>query len=126
MLKPETIKKLTKKLAAASREEREEFATKYPVLNVEGRILSGCNGMVLTTLAVMEGADAPTIVGGYQQWLKAGRSVRKGCKALYMRLPVTYRKKDKAEPAPTESETKPMGFKWVAVFDISQTEEVSA
>ena len=131
MLKPETIKQITEMLANATKEQREDFAMRHPVLNVEGRLLSGTNAMILTHLAVSEGCDTPTVVGGFQQWLKAGRSVRKGCKALYMRLPITYKRKeqstgDAAAAQPADDATKPHGYKFVAVFDISQTEGVAA
>lgn len=75
-----------------------------------------------------------SIVGGFQQWKRAGRRVKKGEHALYLSIPC-MRGKAKPEdgamilPADLgkieERENSPY-FKFVPVFDISQTEPIDA
>jgi antirestriction protein ArdC len=58
-------------------------------------------------------------VAGFRAWLKLGRNVRKGEKAIWILAPMGTKK-----PAEDESGEDRMivGFKYVPVFDVSQTE----
>lgn len=56
-----------------------------------------------------------TRVASYSTWKRLGRQVRKGEKALYIVAPLRPAEKD-------EEDTVPFGFRYVPVFDISQTE----
>jgi hypothetical protein len=90
---------------------------------IEGHLTSPYNTCALIT----QNANV-TVVGGYQQWLRAGRQVRKGEQALYLFVPTTPIKKQEAGSASVESQTLNAGgvrFRMVPVFDIAQTEEVS-
>lgn len=115
----EHIREVAKGLAKLSDEEKKELCKLVSVANVEGRTLSLNNTCLLA-------AQNPTvtIVGGFKQWIKQGRCVKKGEKALYIWFPV--QKKDKAgNPvfvAATEDPLSPF-FLLGAVFDISQTQE---
>lgn len=81
----EAAQRLAKKLADMSEAERAEFASRCPVvLTIEGRPISGKNAM----LAMLQ-CSAVTVIGGFQQWIKAGRAVRKGESAIYIFVPST-------------------------------------
>jgi antirestriction protein ArdC len=55
---------------------------------------------------------------GFNQWKEAGRSVKKGSKAIYILVPMIYKvKKEDAEP-----EEKLIGFKAMPVFRVEDTE----
>lgn len=96
---------LAKKAAALPVEER----MKWTVQTIEGHPLSFKNA----ALAIFQRPTA-SLVGGFQQWRKAGRVVRKGEKAIGIFLPIT-RKGDDGEP-------EGVAFRVVNVFDISQTD----
>jgi antirestriction protein ArdC len=69
-------------------------------------------------LIASQRSDA-TKVAGFRAWMRLGRSVRKGEKALWVVAPmVTKRASDDA----LGEERVIRGFKYVPVFDISQTE----
>ncbi len=96
------------------------------VVNCEGRPLS----MVNTLMLAMQ---LPTVsmVGGFQQWLTAGRCVMKGQKGLAIWIPCGGTKED-AVPTDadvagdgTEGKTK-RRFIMGTVFDVSQTAPVEA
>jgi antirestriction protein ArdC len=60
----------------------------------------------------------PTVVGGFKQWLKAGRSVRQGEHGAIILYPVG--------PKDQEGNLEdPERFFSATVFDISQTESIS-
>jgi antirestriction protein ArdC len=65
-----------------------------------------------------------TIVGGLQQWRKLGRHVKKGEKGCYMWVPLGTRETDEQGMMHTDMPDEKR-FKLVAVFDVSQTEEIS-
>lgn len=70
---------------------------------------------------------APTIVAGYRSWQKLGRQVVRGEKALYIFAP-RLKKSEKQRIIETEDHVsidEPnalVGYRLVAVFDLSQTE----
>ena len=113
---------LVKQIAAMSDAERDRLSAEMPcIVTVEGRTLSPSNMM----LVYLQHAN-PTVVGGFNQWLKQGRCVRKGESGLMIWAP-TSRKGDTAstpEPTTIEASDSP-NFIMVTVFDISQTEAVS-
>lgn len=64
-----------------------------------------------------------TQVAGFNAWRKMGRTVRKGEKAIWILAPMVY----KTAQAEGDQQTQPFeriirGFKFVPVFDVSQTE----
>ena len=67
--------------------------------------------------AQSEGREAPSIVGGFQQWRKQGRMVRKGEHGYMIWIP-THRKE---EGAPEDDEGE-LNFIIGYVFDVTQTE----
>ena len=58
----------------------------------------------------------PTVLGGFKQWMAAGRRVRKGEKALKILVP----KNKKTE----NGEIGSIFFRIASVFDFSQTDEL--
>ena len=103
--------KLAGQISSMSPETRAEFAARIPaIVTVEGRALSIFNQCLVATQA-----PSATIVGGFRQWLDAGRCVRKGEHGLMIWCPTS--KKDKETPD-AESETY---FIPGTVFDVSQT-----
>lgn len=68
-----------------------------------------------TMLIALQRPDA-TRLAGFHTWRQLGRSVKRGEKAIYIVAPLIYR--DKNEDTGPEIR----GFRWVPVFDFSQTE----
>lgn len=70
-----------------------------------------------TMLILMQFPEA-TKIAGFNLWKTFGRSVQKGEKALWILAPMIYQQKDE------NGEKHPVirGFKFVPVFDVSQTE----
>jgi hypothetical protein len=100
------------KLRAMSVEEMQALADKLPgIVTIEGHALSLRNTLMLH----MQSAVTPSVVGGFRQWLAAGRCVRKGEKALYILHPCTRKGQGNEEEADVY-------FREAAVFDASQTD----
>ncbi|MCL5973324.1 MAG: ArdC-like ssDNA-binding domain-containing protein [Actinobacteria bacterium] len=66
-------------------------------------------------LIALQRPDA-TRVAGFHAWTQLGRSVKRGEKAIYIVAPLVYRDKDQ------DTDPEIRGFRWVPVFDLSQTE----
>ena len=96
---------LAKQAAAMPMEER----MKWQVATIEGHPLSFKNA----ALAMLQRSNV-SLVGGFQQWRKAGRVVRKGEKAIGIFLPLVRTNDD--------GEAAGLAFRVVNVFDISQTD----
>jgi antirestriction factor ArdC-like protein len=108
---------VTKQLAALSDEERAAMAQRIGViLTCEARALSPWNCCMLA----FQRPDA-TVVGGFQQWKRVGRKVKKGERGSYIWIPLGTRETDGAGQPQTAMPDE-RRFKMVAVFDLSQTE----
>jgi antirestriction protein ArdC len=59
---------------------------------------------------------------GFHQWKEAGRSVKKGARALYILVPMIYKIKKDEEKKDSETEEKLTGFKAMPVFRVEDTE----
>lgn len=112
----ERFKALVQRIALMSEEEREAIVMRAgAVLTCEAHPLSPGN----TLLVIMQRPNA-SMVGGFQQWLRQGRCVRKGESGLSIWVPTAGKK-----PAVTEEGASPeekRGFILGTVFDISQTD----
>mgnify|MGYP001605579433 CR=1 FL=1 len=107
------FRKMAHDIAAMPDDKRAELARSLPVIaTIEGRTLSPTN----TMLVVMQCPSA-TIVGGFRQWLKAGRVVRKGEHGLSIWIPAGVKNDDNGVPDDVH-------FLMGTVFDVSQTEAV--
>lgn len=112
---------LVQKVGEMSDAQRAELCAKMgTVVNCDGHPLSLRN----TILIAFQGHPGATIVGGFRQWIKAGRVVRKGEHGATILFPRTFG--EKAEEGPREGEAPTdapkVRFLTGTVFDISQTE----
>lgn len=112
-----------KQVAAMGETEKAMIAAKLGYVTCEGHSLSLCN-MMLLALQIPKGS----IVGGFRQWLRHGRCVRKGEHGAMIWVPIG-RKSEESQAQPSETTTtdsaeKP-GFIIGTVFDISQTDEIN-
>jgi hypothetical protein len=107
------IKAIREKILSLSDQEREAL-TAISIPTIEGRFLSRHNVMMI----IFQFPFNPTVVGGFKQWLKAGRSVKKGEHGAVILYPVGP-KDDQGNLEDAER------FFSATVFDISQTEPIS-
>jgi len=107
------IKTIREKILSLSQEEREALSS-ISIPTIEGRFLSKHNVMMI----VFQFSFSPTVVGGFRQWLKAGRAVRKGEHGAVILYPVG----PKDQEGNLEDAER---FYSATVFDISQTEPIS-
>lgn len=109
------FREIAKKLAKMSDGERSALAAKMIGLaTCEGHMLSPHNVCMIAFQM-----PTATLVGGFRQWLKQGRCVKKGEHSLMIWC-ASARKSDEAagEAAPDD-----VRFIMGSVFDVSQTEE---
>lgn len=118
----EKFRGLVKSIAVMSPDVRAALAARMAgAVTVEGRSLSGHNACLLA-------AQCPeaTIVGGFQQWRRAGRFVRKGQHGHMIWAPIRDARDEAPAPAADELSTERPRFIMVTVFDVSQTDAVAA
>ena len=108
---------LFKDIQAMNDQQKESFLKHFAaVVTTEGHQLSPFNSIA----CIIQGEDCdiiPTIVGGFNQWKKEGRQVKKGSKGLAIYIPCS-----KKETSETGEEKESRYFTSGYVFDISQTE----
>lgn len=107
------IKALRLKLANLTPEEKQALTSRGLVATVEGRSLSLHN----TLLVYLQSKATPTVVGGYQQWKRAGKQVQKGEHGMMIWFPVGQKDTDTGDIALAER------YFTATVFDISQVED---
>jgi len=111
------IKELRQKLANLKPEDRQALISRGLTATVEGRTLSLHN----TLLVYLQSTKTkPTVVGGYQQWKRAGKQVRKGEHGFTIWFPVGPKDKETDDVLTAET------FYTTTVFDISQVEPILA
>ncbi len=108
------LKELRGRLTNLTEEERKALTSRALIATVEGHVLSPANTMLVY---LQSNGVTPTVVGGYQQWRKAGRQVSKGQHGFTIWFPVGS-KNGNGDVEDVET------FYTATVFDISQTEEV--
>jgi len=107
---------MIKQVAGMDEADRLAMASKMSgAITCEGRSLSLYN----SCLMAVQRPDA-TIVGGFQQWRKQGRVVRKGEHGMMIWIPMITKNGDESAPVSPEAKTH---FIIGTLFDISQTEE---
>src|SRR2546426_10389996 len=62
------------------------------------------------------------MVAGFHRWLELKRYVRKGEKGIMILAPMVGRKSEEGDDEESEAKHRPVFFKAVYVFDVSQTE----
>lgn len=115
---------LCKSVAAMSDAQRAELANRAgAVLTCDGRALSLHN-----TLLLFMQLPGVSMVGGFRQWIRAGRCVRKGQHGASIWIPLGAGKADSAAAAAPDADGESGGrrFGTATVFDISQTAELGA
>lgn len=120
----ERFRALAKQVSELPDDERAAIVDRCgAVVTCEGRALSFVN-----TLLVVTQRPGASMVGGFAQWLKIGRAVRKGETGMGIWIPTM--KGEKAEPAAetvdgAEGQDGPRArFIMGTVFDVSQTDPV--
>ncbi len=108
------VKQLREQLKNLTQEQRNQFIKRGMISTIDGHVLSPGN----TILCYFQSQDAPTVVGGYQQWKRAQRQVKRGEHGMIIWFPVGD--KDEEENIITVDR-----YYIATVFDITQTETVS-
>lgn len=117
----ERFRALAQQIGAMSDEQRAAMAARMAaVVTVEGHVLTVHNAC----LVACQRPDA-TVLGGYQQWLRAGRQVRKGESGLMIWAPIKGRREDHAEPTASSIGQDRPRFVMVTVFDVGQTDMIA-
>lgn len=114
------FRKLVKMVADLPELQRVQIANKFGLRTVEGHELSLCN----TMLVYMQNSGA-SMVGGFRQWIKSGRAVRKGEHGMMIWVPIGH--KDETGTPNQEQDARDLDdtrFIIGTVFDVSQTDEI--
>ena len=112
----ERIRRLQKEIKAMPAEQRQQLVDQIgAVLRIEGGTLSPKN----TVLCYYQ-RQGVSVIGGFRQWLRAGRAVNKGEQGIVICIPCTR----KSENTETGDEGEETFFSYATVFDISQTHEI--
>lgn len=116
----EKFRSLVKQIAAMTDEEREAIVQRIgAVPTCEGRALSCVN-----TVLLVSQCPNVSMVGGFRQWIRQGRQVRKGERGHYIWIPKHKGEDGKGETAEAAAdEADKPNFVMGVVFDISQTDE---
>lgn len=117
-MKPE-MKEIAAKVAAMTEEQRAEIAARMPVITIAGHVISQRN----TVLLALQKEEPITIIGGFRQWIEAGRAVRKGEKAAYILRPAMKKSaEDSGQDGAEDGDKGARFFVQVPMFDVSQTD----
>ena len=120
--KREKFPALAKQISAMTPEERSALASRLPgLVTVDGRQLSPFN----VCLIVSQGGHAATMVGGFRQWLKHGRAVKKGQHGFSIWVPSITKSTLPRNDSSDETTAKKIEFLTGYVFDVAQTEEIT-
>ena len=117
--KKEKIIRIRKTLSEMTEEQRQTVADKFGIVTVEGHLLTPHNQCFL----VAQSEINFSIVGGFQQWKKAGRIVRKGEHGFLIFVPSKTKQEENLQMISDEEDVH---FFTATVFDISQTELFAA
>jgi hypothetical protein len=111
------FRELVKMMSELPEEQKQALVAKIGAIpTCAGRVLSFYN-----TCLVIHQLPNATMVGGFQQWLQAGRCVKKGETGLMIWIPAVRNREAISEGEANEAE---MHFFMGTVFDISQTKEL--
>jgi len=108
--KKSKIQSLQKAIKAMTPAQLQTLADKFGIVTIDGHSLSLHNN----ALVILQNPKS-TVVGGFKQWLKAGRAVKKGEHGSYILVP-SQKDKDDSEAG--------IFFFTGTIFDISQTMEI--
>lgn len=96
------------------------------IVNPSGHSLTLRNSALAFEQSFILGLKPPTVVAGFKQWLEVGRKVKKGGKGVDILIPCQTYKKDEQGNKIVKDGVEELNnyFKYVTVFDITQTEEI--
>ena len=98
----------------------DELAGQMPIHNPSGHQISDYN----TAFLQFQNAEMKfTVVGGFKQWQKFGRCVKKGAKGFWIFIP-TMKKVTPQEGSASSKEEEFDRFLMARIFDVSQTFEI--
>ena len=121
--KREQMKQLSDDIRRMSATEKEGLVAQFGARTCEGHMLSPHNAMMLIAQSKAAHVECPTVIAGFQQWKRNGRTVTKGQHGMSIYVPCKGKKVDEDSDSSEPPKRKRMFFKAVAVFDISQTHE---
>lgn len=112
------MRTLARRIAELTPEAREALAARAGIRSIEGRPLSIFNSCMLVSQL-----ETCTVVGGFQQWRRAGRHVMKGARGLAIWIPVGNGSETPTAAEAGDGEEGGKGRRFVlgTVFDITQT-----
>ena len=115
---------LWKRVSAMPELERIQLSNRLGLVTCEGRALSLTNQMLIALQR-----PGATVLGGFRQWLKQGRAVRKGEHGAMIWVPCGVKGGADASASPEGTgdagEGSDVRFIVGTVFDIGQTEELT-
>lgn len=119
----DVARQMAREISKLSADDRAAIASRFPaIVTIEGRTLSPTNSVL-----VIRQSQGATVVGGFKQWIKAGRAVRKGERAAaYIFVPSTRKGTVNWMTGERDDEAEQTVFIMAPVFDVSQTEELAA
>ena len=113
--KKERVKQIRSTLSQMSADQRQAVADKFGIVTIEGHTLTPHNQCFL----VAQSEINFTVVGGFQQWKKSGRIVRKGEHGFLIFVP--SKAKQNEGPEMVSDDDDDVFFFTATVFDITQT-----
>jgi len=117
----EDFRKLARLVSEMTDEQRLAMLSSIgAVPTCAGRALSPFNSCLL-----LHQLPAASLVGGFNQWNKVGRSVRKGEHGLMIWIPCAQKVQQETPVAGDLTEDK-LRFVLGTVFDVSQTDEIAS
>jgi len=116
--KREKMREICRQIKAMDDGERARMASSMQAASVEGAAYSVHNQCMI---AVQN--PAATILGGFRQWKKHGRTVKKGEHGIGIWVP-KFSTHESADGEKMEGGIE--GFLFGTVFDVTQTEELQA
>jgi hypothetical protein len=112
LTRKEKINFLNKQISSISEDKRKQMASKFGIINIEGKYYSLHNQLLLSMQL-----ENPTVVAGFKQWQESKRKIKKGEHGALILFPVGSKDNNGMVDEPTN-------FFTGVVFDISQTEEM--
>lgn len=109
----EKMVEFNKYLRGISEDQKCSIIKGVSIKNTEGKDISVNNALLLLKQTKERNMENPTVIGGFNQWKKQNRIVKKGQKALNIFAPQKG----------LDENAKPKMY-IVSVFDVSQTEEI--
>jgi len=116
--KKQKIKAIYQSVKDLTPEQKDFLSKNLIVKNPEGHFLSCHNCIMLERQAAMYNPNISfSVVGGFQQWQKHNRKIKKGESGFFIAIP------SKKQDEQSENNDEVFFF-FKAVFDISQTEPI--